>query len=790
MLSTNIENNTIIVAKRKLLPKLIEKIRKETFLNIKFMTLKDLRYKYSFKYDEKTIYYLIKNYQYNYDVAVKILENIYYIEDKDYKNEKLNNLFKIKKELLDNKVLYNNPLFIDNLKKYKIIIYNYNNLSKYDSNFINKLKKITSIEIINDEKDCNNNKIIYEFNTIEEEVVFIAESISKQIADNYDINKIKICGINDEYNTIIKRVFNYYHIPIIINKSKIYGTKISKLFFEYLDSDINNTINKLKEEIDLKNEDNLNIYNTIIDIVNKYRWSNNYLEIKELLINDFKNTKINKNDIIYKTEIIDSLDEASDNDYIYLMNFNQGSIPNIYKDEDYLSDKLKKILKIDTSQELNKLSTDKWLYDIKYTKNLIITYKKNSNRGESYLSSLNDYLNYQIETKKINYSNYSNLYNKIELTKKIDKLIKYNTHDKYLDILFNNYKDLKYSNYDNKYTGINNLLLKDYLKNKLTLSYTSIDNYYHCSFKYYLSNILKINKYEKTFYTIIGNLFHYILSISLDKDIDIKKEYYNYIEKEDYNFNARERFFLDNLYEELIFIIDTIKEQNEYNSLNTSLYENKISIDKSKEDYNINFIGLIDKIMMNDDNLATIIDYKTGSADINLNNIVYGLSLQLPVYIYLFKNKYPQSRIIGFYLQKILNSEIKIDHKHTYKELKKEKLKLQGYTSMYDKDIMQFDKSYNESKVIKGMRTTSKGLSSKKVYDDELIDNIYKLVDNKINTAIDNILNASFTINPKKIGMDNIGCKYCSYKDICFMKEKDIINLKEHKDLSFLKENT
>ena len=61
-----------------------------------------------------------------------------------------------------------------------------------------------------------------------------------------------------------------------------------------------------------------------------------------------------------------------------------------------------------------------------------------------------------------------------------------------------------------------------------------------------------------------------------------------------------------------------------------------------------------------------------------------------------------------------------------------------------------------------------------------------KLVDDKINNAIDNILEANFDINPKRIGNENIGCKYCEYKDICFVKEKNILNLIEHKDIDFL----
>ena len=62
-----------------------------------------------------------------------------------------------------------------------------------------------------------------------------------------------------------------------------------------------------------------------------------------------------------------------------------------------------------------------------------------------------------------------------------------------------------------------------YLNNELTLSYSSIDNYYKCAFKYYLNNILKIDEFEETFYTIIGSLFHYVLSKMNNDNFDLDK---------------------------------------------------------------------------------------------------------------------------------------------------------------------------------------------------------------------------------------------------------------------------
>ena len=57
---------------------------------------------------------------------------------------------------------------------------------------------------------------------------------------------------------------------------------------------------------------------------------------------------------------------------------------------------------------------------------------------------------------------------------------------------------------------------------------------------------------------------------------------------------------------------------------------------------------------------------------------------------------------------------------------------------------------------------------------------------NNIDDAFSNILSANFDINPKRIGKNNVGCAFCKYKDICFMKEEDVVELEEHTNLDFL----
>ena len=53
---------------------------------------------------------------------------------------------------------------------------------------------------------------------------------------------------------------------------------------------------------------------------------------------------------------------------------------------------------------------------------------------------------------------------------------------------------------------------------------------------------------------------------------------------------------------------------------------------------------------------AIITDYKTGNVTATLDNLNYGLNMQLPVYLYLIKNSNLGYNVMGIYLQKLLNT--------------------------------------------------------------------------------------------------------------------------------------
>lgn len=766
-------NNKIVVLNDYAKKSFIKKIDK--LINVKVITLSELKRKYYFDYDNKAIYFVSNKYNCIPEIAKIYIENIYYLKDID--DEKINFLKDIKNDLDTNNLLTYNNLFKEFLKGKEIVLYNLKYVDKFYKNIFKELEEFSKVTIYNDE-DNSTVKELYKANNSEEEIAFVCSKITKLIKSGVSINNIKLANVKSDYEFIIRKTFKLFNIPINLPSFEtIKSTSLIIKFKELYDSDIYETIEKLKEFINTKEEND--IFKSIINIVNNYLWANDFMLVKDMVFNDIDNIKTPREKLKNAVEVIEFKKElVSDNDYVFLIGYNEGVIPINYKDEDYLSDAIKEKLDLSTSFELNENAMNETKDNIRNIKNLIVTYPNHNLSSEIYISS--SYEKDLFDEKELNISfNESNDYNKLKLVSEKDENSKFGTITDNLLKLSSHYKDMKYNSYDNKYKAIDKSKIKDFFKDGLTLSYTSINDYYMCSFRYYLDYILKINKFEDTFEATVGSIFHKILSMCFDQDIDIIRTYETEIENSNYEFNESEKFFLSILKDELVLIIETIKNQLSYTQLTNSMYEKKIVIDVDK-DLQIRFKGFVDKILYNEFNGKTvlaIIDYKTGNPNLNINNTIYGLEMQLPVYIYLIKNEIKDVKIGGFYLQKILNNT-------TDKEKRLDSLKLQGYTNSDLDYIDKVDSSFNDSKVIKSLRTSSKGFYYySKMINDEEIDILYNVVDSKIKEASKDILDSKFDINPKEMNNENIGCSFCKYKDICFMKPKDTVTLKEIKNI-------
>lgn len=768
-----IKNNSILIIPNNIKNKVLEYIDKNNILkSIKIMNFIDLKKGLFFDYNNKTIDYVMNKYNVNYNIALNYINDLYYVDDIVSDNNKILFLKKLKEDLLNNNLLIIDKLFSNLLKsKDAIYVYGFDYINKFNEYM---LKKIDNVIIIN--KNNNNFKHeVYEFNDIKEEICYVAENIANLISQGTPFNKIYIANYSEEYFFTLRTIFKSFNIPYYVNSNNnLYNTSIGKYFLNNLNNNINSLLNTIKIQYDIENNAvNRVCFNKLFNLLNSYYWCNNIEDKKELLIAEMKKTIIPNNHHEKEITVTNILDNVfQEDEYVFLIGFNLGSIPILKKDEDYINDDIKPYY-LETSSEYNKIIKETYLQVFKNIKNLIITSKNNSNFSSHKRSFLidDDYL--KISKKEYTISNFSDDINKLNLALKIDDLIKFNETNETLEILNNNYESL-YNTYSNEFTKINENKIINKINNKISFSATSIKTYYECPFKYYLNNILKINTYETTLSQFIGDIYHYVLENCLDKDdesIDECYEKYLNDNKEKIEDSYKNKFFIEHLKKEIHFIIKTIKKQYSHSKHTLEKHEITLELPINRK-INTKIVGIIDKLLLLDNN-ALIIDYKTSNTEFEKNLIEYGVEIQLPIYLYLLKNLKNDINIAGIYLQHILNLKSNYEPNKDLIIEKEKKLKLDGITFNNINLISNFDDSYEKSEVIKGLSLKKDGTikNTKNIFDNE--DEILNIAKTLIINAIDAVCESNFKIHPLKIEKKKDGCEYCDYKDICFVKNKD-----------------
>ena len=163
------------------------------------------------------------------------------------------------------------------------------------------------LEELNLNNDNNYEHEVISFNSLNDEIEFIVNDI---ISKDLDLNKVYLANVNKDNENTILRVFNNYNIKVNFkNSSTLFDTEIGKSF-------LNNIFNYQKELNNIKDQE---IKNIIINILNKYYWTN-ITEIKNIIIEEFKAAKLPSQKYNNAINIIDLKDNIIDDDeYIYLL---------------------------------------------------------------------------------------------------------------------------------------------------------------------------------------------------------------------------------------------------------------------------------------------------------------------------------------------------------------------------------------------------------------------------------------------------------------------------------------
>ena len=738
----------------------------------KIYTFEELKSFVAYDIDEHFIFQFSKQNQFSMEIAKIYLDNLYYVDiKKEYKSKKLRYLQQLKENIAP--LIKDTTTHIFYLKKKQIIFYGYDAKQKEITAFCNLYQ--LPCQFYQQNKTENDLNIVYSFNSAEEEIDYISYKIATLIEDNVPLSKIKICHQNENINFLIQKKFKLFHIPLA-SKQKYYNEiPFFKNFISVLKShsSINQSLDFYqslypKEKYSYYYDALIQVCNLLIDL--------NYQDFIFVMAYYFQTKLFNDVDFEESITIIDYHQSINPDDYLFVVGFNQGQLPLIYKDEDFLSDEEKEELSLLTSNEKNKIEKE-LLHDFLIQSNhLFISFHQKENSTITYPSSLIDQWKLKVLTiQKDFYHTYSIINDQLRLADYFDKNIE---NDESL-LLKKNYS-LQYRTYQNQFKVHNIELLKNTIKNKnIELSYSPLDSFFQCSFKYYCTTLLSLNDKNSSFAQDIGSLFHYILAKSQEEPFNFEDLYHNYLTSK--KITNKEQFYYQKLKKELKYLLDYNDEMKQHTHLKKVLCEQRLIVEKNDK-LPLSLKGFIDKMMIYEDKNQTyiaLIDYKTGNPHFDLNYLQFGLSMQLPVYMYLVHHvtPYQQSVVVGFYLQKILQELNKVNQ--DIEESKRNNLKLQGFTLNNPQAIAIFDDTYESSLMVKGLKTKKDGTFSKnsKILSFKDMEEIEQVVENKIIEAANQILNGEFKIEPKIINHKNESCAFCEFKNLCYVKANNNLYL-------------
>lgn len=747
-----------------------------------------------------------------------------------------------------------------------------NNIDTYSSDIKAVFNKYEIPVFIDEKKDINNNILMkyiisllnilttnfsYEsmFSYIKSGMLDLDEE-DIYILENY-VNKWGIRGskwhkeefvyeeknnLQDKLNEIRKKIV----FPILEFKENLSGEKTAKSICEYL----YNFIEENEVQKNILSKAKLLEEQGLVEIAEEYRNGIklffDVLDEIVLIFNDEKMSFDRFNKIlqigISKSEFgsiptfFDQVlfgdigrSKTKDIKVLFLIGLNDGVIPNIVKDEGFLNDKDRELLK-ENNIELAKNSIE-LLYEDQFNIykvlsmpkcKLYLSYGISDKEGKSLRQSI---LITQIKKIFPNITEDSDVINaKFEITTKegtLDYAIE--KYQKFLDEEVVKGEELDiiawYQKYEKervarifraaKFTNVPEVISADNIKklygNSLRTSVSRLEQYRRCPFAFHMKYGLKL--FEEDEFKIraldTGNFMHEVIDEVFtrieDKDLNIKEitkeDLYNIISEiiskklgmsRNYIFSSTPKFIALTkrlkkvVYQSIDYIIEQLKNSK------FELYGHELEFSEKSElkpmkleledGNNIVVTGKIDRVdvaKVDDKKYVRIIDYKSSVKDVDLNQIVAGIQIQLLTYLdEVSEQKDLESSGVLYF--NLIDTIVKADKNMSDEDIKKElnkKFRMKGLV-ISDLDIIKMMDSrispsnYSESVPVYLDKDGNISKSKSRVLEKEQFEKLQKYTKHIIKEISKEIFSGKIDIKPFYMNKKT-PCENCEYKSIC-----------------------
>ena len=196
--------------------------------------------------------------------------------------------------------------------------------------------------------------------------------------------------------------------------------------------------------------------------------------------------------------------------------------------------------------------------------------------------------------------------------------------------------------------------------------------------------------------------------------------------------------------------------------------------------------GTIDRVDFNEDGkYFLIIDYKTGSAYLNLNEIYHGINIQLLTYLMVAKNlEIVGGRAPAGMMYYFLKYPVKTVESANLAAGEVDKaLKFSGWTLDDTNVIKEIDGSENLDflKVRLKINGEISGNSKQNVQSEKNFNTMLKFAEFMIKKTGEQILTGNIEVNPAKT-LKSDACKYCVYGELCGFNSSKISKIADIDD--------
>ena len=644
---------------------------------------------------------------------------------------------------------------------------------------------------------------IFHFENYDDEILEVVNHIAILLNKKVDPAKIVIHKVNKDYLNKLEEYLMIYKIDYIVEgEDSFFDVDIVKNFFHDLKSSEAMRLNKVLKDYLIDKKDN-KIFSKIGKVLEPLIMLD--LTINSITLDLIKDVFIHT---IYQEEVTNAikienvLNHIYDDDtHIFIMNFSHGEIAHIYKDDTYLNDKIRKNLKLLTSFDKTQIEEKKILDCIHSYESIHLSY---STYCSSKIYMPSNLIKELAKKRIVNICDASiHIYHIVnEDMAKMRFFKAYALYRLYQKKTFDYLYGYTYfcADLTKRYQSDFNATL-DYLALPtlfMELSYTKLNDYFSCPFRFYLKYILNIEeKMEDNNSTFVGRMYHFVLEKVVAKryiDRRTKEEVLenisvyicDFVKNQTYEIKDKLKFYLNKFSEELKLIVEIIMDFMDHSSFEVLGLEQKL--EKQFDDYTV-VVGLIDKILKYQE-YYLVIDYKTNPVHPNWYALDVGLDLQLPLYLYLIKANDPNAKIAGSYLQSVFRTSLLKYEDKPLSKVMLEQLKYVGYT-LQDRDvILAIDtNALNGSGSLPKQIVSNKGFYKnflKKSFTQTQFDAIILYVEKLIFEANKKIRKGLFPILPLTDEKNESVCRYCRLKDLCYRNETMKKVYKKHDDFSYL----